>query len=79
MKHLVTLTAAFACFLDPAGHDKICVNPANTVTVLQSTTDCAAGAKTKIITLAGTLCVHETPQQVIKLLGEASLDKGVGN
>jgi len=69
MRHIsILLTTALACFLDPSARDGIWVMPASIVSVLHNTGDCAKGANTKIITLAGNLCVHETPQEVLKIL-----------
>lgn len=63
---LIVFALALACFTDPEGLG-IWVARAEVVAVLHAK-DCAAPAKTKIITSSGMLCVQETPQQVLKVL-----------
>jgi hypothetical protein len=63
---LLMISLVLACFTDPQGLG-IWVSRSEVVAVLHAT-DCAKGANTKIITSSGSLCVQETPQQVLKLL-----------
>lgn len=67
---LLVISLALACFTDPTGLG-VWVAKSEVVAVLHAT-DCVKGANTKIITSSGSLCVQETPQQVLKLLDDAS-------
>lgn len=65
---LVVVSLTLACFTDPQGLG-IWVSRSEVVAVLHAV-DCAPGARTKIMTSSGSLCVQETPQQVLKALEE---------
>lgn len=68
---LLMISLVLACFTDPQGLG-VWVSKSEVVAVLHAT-DCAKGANTKIITSSSTsLCVQETPQQVLKLLEESN-------
>jgi ABC-type hemin transport system ATPase subunit len=67
---LAALLLAFACFADPS-QQGIWVASSQVVTVLHDAGDCAKGSHTKIVMVAGTVCVRETPQQVLKALEDA--------
>lgn len=69
MRKLLFVLAAFVCFADP-NEQGIWIVASQVVSLLQPT-GCAGGSNTKIITSAGSLCVREKPQQVIKLLEQA--------
>ena len=64
-----TLLAAlgFVCFANPADQG-IWVAASQVVSVLHPAGDCVKGSNTKIVTVAGALCVRETPQEVLRVL-----------
>lgn len=64
---MLVLAAALACFSNPADQG-LWIVATQVVAVLHNAGDCAKGSNTKIVTGAGSYCVRETPQQVIKLL-----------
>lgn len=65
---LLAVSIVMACFTDPQGLG-VWVERGQVVSV-QHSVDCAKGAKTKIVTGQGSLCVQETPQQVLKTLDD---------
>jgi hypothetical protein len=73
MKYFAPICVVFACFTAPQGDLGIWVMKSQVVSV-QHPVDCAKGAHTKIITLAGNVCVVETPQQVLKTLDDLKDD-----
>lgn len=66
---LLVLSIAMACFTDPQGLG-IWVSREQVVSVQHNSGDCAKGSKSKIVTGSGSLCVQETPQQILKTLGD---------
>jgi hypothetical protein len=66
---LLLISLVMACFTSPDGLG-IWVSKTEVIAVLHAA-DCAKGANTKILTTSGSLCVQESPQQVLKLLDDA--------
>ena len=73
MKFIAPLCLAFACFTAPHGDLGIWVLPSQVVSVLHAQ-GCDSAAKTTIVTLAGNLCVVESPQEVKSVLEKVSKD-----
>lgn len=71
MKYLAPALVIFsmACFTDPQGILGIWIERNQVVAVVHAA-DCAPGAATKIVTLSGSLCVKETPAQVLNRLDQ---------
>jgi hypothetical protein len=63
---LLLTSLAMACFTAPDGNG-VWVAPNEVVSVTHGS-DCVIGAHTKITLSQGSLCVQETPQQVLKVL-----------
>lgn len=63
---LVVTSIVMACFTAPDGNG-VWVAP-NEVQSVSHANDCAPGAHSKITLSQGSLCVQETPQQVLKIL-----------
>lgn len=70
MRGALLVTLGFVCFADPTSQG-MWVASSQVVTVLHNAGDCAKGSNTKIVTVAGSLCVRETPQQVLKALEDS--------
>lgn len=66
----VVAFAAFVCFADPTAQG-MWIASSQVVTVLHNAGDCAKGSNTKVVTVAGSYCVRETPQQVLKALEDS--------
>jgi len=58
---------ALACFADPKNQG-IWIVSSQIVSVLHPAGECASGSNAKIVTGAGSYCVRETPQEVLKIL-----------
>lgn len=66
---LILVSLVLACFTAPDGQG-VWITPNEVVTVSHAHA-CAAGAQAEISTSNGQhLCVQETPQQVLKVLGD---------
>lgn len=68
---LVIFALSMACFTDPQGVFSIWIAKPAVVSVIHSV-DCAKGAHTKITTASGSICVRETPEEVVKRLDETN-------
>ena len=73
MKFVIPLLV-FACFTTPHGEFGIWVMKSQVVAV-EHPLACDAAANAQIVTLSGTVCVKETPQQVLKTLDKLQDDK----
>lgn len=67
MKYFAPFCLIFACFTAPKGDLGIWIAKDQIVAV-EHAVACAEGAHAQIVTMSGTVCVKETPQQALKLL-----------
>jgi len=74
MKYFAPMCLVFACFTAPHGDLGIWVMKEQVVAV-EHATACDPAAKSQIVTSQGTVCVKETPQQVLKTLNELKDNK----
>jgi hypothetical protein len=65
MKSFLVIAAVFACFTSPHGVLGIWVMKSQVVAV-EHPLACSEGAHAQIVTVSCTVCVKETPQQVLK-------------
>jgi hypothetical protein len=66
-RRFLFLLAGLACFANPDDQG-IWIVSSQVVSVLHNAGECAKGSNAKIVTSAGSYCVRETPQEVLKIL-----------
>jgi trans-2-enoyl-CoA reductase len=68
MKYIAPLCLVFACFTSPSSNNWAIWIDKSQIVQVQHPVGCTDAAGAQIVTLAGTVCVVETPKQVLDIL-----------